>query len=106
MNLLRSIAEKVLARADVRLDGPRAWDIQVHDARFFKRVALHGSIGFGEAYLDGWWSTGDLEGLATRIASLRLEEIAEWLPRGFALNVGAVLSNARTRHGATRVRRQ
>src|SRR5436853_477733 len=55
---------------------------------------------------DGWWSTDDLEGLSARIASLRLEQIAEWLPRGLALNAGAVIANAQTRRGATRVARE
>ncbi|MBL9173298.1 MAG: hypothetical protein JNL10_07185, partial [Verrucomicrobiales bacterium] len=36
--------------------GPQA-EIQVHRSRFFRRCALHGDIGFGEAYQDGDWST-------------------------------------------------
>lgn len=33
--------------------------IAVHDARFWGAVALRGSIGAGEAYADGWWSSPD-----------------------------------------------
>ncbi|MCA8979906.1 MAG: class I SAM-dependent methyltransferase [Planctomycetes bacterium] len=37
-------------------DGLRA-RLDVHDARFWKAVARHGSIGAGEAYAEGWWSS-------------------------------------------------
>jgi cyclopropane-fatty-acyl-phospholipid synthase len=34
--------------------------IQVHDARFYGDLALGGSIGAGEAYVNGYWSTSQL----------------------------------------------
>ncbi|BBM89622.1 tuberculostearic acid methyltransferase UfaA1 [Spirochaetota bacterium] len=33
----------------------------ITDRRFFKRVALYGDIGFGEAYVNGWWHTDDVK---------------------------------------------
>lgn len=39
--------------------------MQVHDERFFRRAVIGGSIGVGEAYMDGEWSTPDLTGLVT-----------------------------------------
>lgn len=38
-------------------------EIHVHNHRFFRRVLLHGEIGFGEGYMDGDWTTPDLTGL-------------------------------------------
>lgn len=35
-------------------------EIHVQRSRFFRRCALHGDIGFGEAYQDGDWTTPDL----------------------------------------------
>jgi cyclopropane-fatty-acyl-phospholipid synthase len=32
----------------------------VHDARFYPRLLLSGSIGLGESYADEWWDTEDL----------------------------------------------
>ncbi len=95
----------LLDRADVRLDGSRPHDIRVHDSRVFSRVAVHGSVGLGEAYLDGWWSTDDLEELAYRLASARLQRVTEWLPRGMVQNVTARLFNQQTRGLAQRVAR-
>ncbi len=37
--------------------------IRVNDARFYRAVALGGSIGAGEAYRDGYWSCDDLVAL-------------------------------------------
>ncbi|HEX6882945.1 MAG TPA: cyclopropane-fatty-acyl-phospholipid synthase family protein [Planctomycetota bacterium] len=33
--------------------------VDVHDERFFRAVALRGSVGAGEAYASGWWTSPD-----------------------------------------------
>lgn len=71
---LREAAERLLADADVRLDGHRDSDLQVHDERMFERVFAHGSLGFGESYMDGDWSARDLPGLITKLLRARLDE--------------------------------
>ena len=45
----RATAEKLLAKADVKIGGDRASDIQVHDERLFRRVLSGGSVGLGES---------------------------------------------------------
>ena len=42
--------------------------LDVHRTRFFRRVLLAGDIGFGEAYVDGDWSSPDLVGLLGLLA--------------------------------------
>jgi cyclopropane-fatty-acyl-phospholipid synthase len=37
--------------------------IRVHDSRFYRSLVLGGSIGAGEAYFLGYWSTDDLVGV-------------------------------------------
>ena len=37
--------------------------VQVHDERFWSELAFGGSIGAGEAYMEGYWSTDDLTAL-------------------------------------------
>ncbi|MCB1054343.1 MAG: class I SAM-dependent methyltransferase [Acidobacteria bacterium] len=34
--------------------------VRVHEPRFYRRIALGGSIGAAEAFMDGWWTTDDL----------------------------------------------
>jgi cyclopropane-fatty-acyl-phospholipid synthase len=51
----RRIVEEFFARADIRLDGARAWDIAVRNDRFFTKVIRQASLGFAESYVDGDW---------------------------------------------------
>jgi cyclopropane-fatty-acyl-phospholipid synthase len=38
-------------------------NVRVHDPRFYSEIAFGGSIGAGEAYMQGYWSVDDLTGL-------------------------------------------
>jgi cyclopropane-fatty-acyl-phospholipid synthase len=71
--LRRRVAE-LLAPADVAIDGDRPWDLQVHDPRFHARVLAQGSLGLGEAYMDGWWDVRSLDGLLCRLMQARVDE--------------------------------
>ncbi len=75
----------LLARADIRVNGDRPWDIQVHDSRWFQRVLSQGSLGVGESYMDGWWDCDQLDEMFSKGLAAHLEEL---LPR----NIGVVLS--------------
>jgi len=47
-------------RADAPAPGPYAV-VEVHNDDLFARLIREGDIGFSDAYLDGWWSTPDLQ---------------------------------------------
>ena len=70
----RRRVEKLLARADVSLDGDRPWDLQVSNPQLFQRVLTQGSLGFGEAYMDGWWQSASLDQLLCRLVSAKLDQ--------------------------------
>ncbi len=57
----------ILARADIRVNGNRPWDIRVFDPRFYQRALTGGSLGVGESYMDGWWDAEDLDECFTRV---------------------------------------
>ena len=87
---LRERARQLLAHADIDLNGDRPFDIRVHDERVYARVFGHGSLGFGEAYMDGWWECDDLAELAFRLLRARIDEaFRPWtdLPRMVAARV-------------------
>ena len=63
----RRFIEGVLEAADVRLDGQRPWDIQIFDTRMPDRVLAHGTLGLGEAYMDGHWTCERLDELFDRL---------------------------------------
>ncbi len=58
---------RLLAAADIRVDGPDPWDMQVHNERVFARILAHGSLGLGESYLDGDWDSAQLDEFFHRI---------------------------------------
>lgn len=67
MHPLRERIQRILEPADVVLDGGRPWDPQVHDPRLYRRVLAEGSLGLGEAYVDGWWDCARLDELFCRV---------------------------------------
>ncbi len=103
MNPLKSLAREVLSRCDVQLNGSRAWDIQVKDERFYSRALLQGSLGLGEAYLEGWWDCADLEELIYRLITSGLEKKAKQLPGFVAFDWLTTLVNQQTRPKSLRV---
>lgn len=66
-NGYREQIERLLEPSGVRLNGDRPFDIQVHDERLYARVLAQGSLGFGEAYMDGWWDCEQIDEAICRI---------------------------------------
>lgn len=72
MALARAFCEKLLDRADVKIGGDRPWDITVHDERLFNRAIRYGTLGLGEAYMDGWWDANSLDVFFKKVLSAHL----------------------------------
>jgi cyclopropane-fatty-acyl-phospholipid synthase len=66
--------EHLLDEADIRVSGPRPWDINVHDDSFYKRVLTQGSLGLGESYMDGDWDALALDEMLYRLIDARMDE--------------------------------
>ena len=71
--VLRGAIEELLAKADIRINGSRPWDMQMHNAGVLDRIASHGSLGLGEAYMDGDWDAGRLDEFFFRVLRARLD---------------------------------
>src|SRR5688572_18114082 len=95
-HLLRQRLERLLALADVRIDGDREWDLQLHDPRLPARLLAQGSLGLGESYMDGWWDTRSLDGLLYRLLDARIDERVRGIAAFFD-GVRAQLFNLQTR---------
>ncbi|HEX6735301.1 MAG TPA: cyclopropane fatty acyl phospholipid synthase [Azonexus sp.] len=66
--------------AGFRFNGDDPWDIAVADPRFYRRVAVQGSLGLGEAYMDGWWECPRLDQLFHRLLSIDADRrIERWM---------------------------
>lgn len=72
MNSARRKIEEILLLADVRINGDRPWDMRVRDDRLFERILAKGTLGLGEAYMDGWWDCDQVDQFITRAIRARL----------------------------------
>src|SRR5262245_11536949 len=77
-----TILRKLAGMAGVSFNGNEPWDIQVHDPETYRRILSHGSLGFGEAYMDGMWDAERLDQLFHRLLSYDIDEkirgMARW----------------------------
>lgn len=64
---------KLLNLAEVKINGSKPWDIQVHDERLFKRAITEAELGLGESYMDGWWDVEKLDEMIYRIIRADLQ---------------------------------
>jgi cyclopropane-fatty-acyl-phospholipid synthase len=63
----KKFVEKKLQEADIKINGSRPWDIQVHNEKFYGRVIKDGSLGLGEAYMEGWIDCQQLDEMIFRL---------------------------------------
>jgi cyclopropane-fatty-acyl-phospholipid synthase len=71
---LKERASALLTHAHIRLNGDGPTDLRVHDDRLYARVFAHGSLGLGEAYMDGWWDVDDLPAMFTKLLLAGLDQ--------------------------------
>lgn len=62
----RRVVERLLGETDIRIDGDRPWDVRVTDDRLYRRVLAGGTLGLGEAYMDGWWECDAIDQMVDR----------------------------------------
>ncbi|MBN45716.1 MULTISPECIES: cyclopropane fatty acyl phospholipid synthase [unclassified Methylophaga] len=60
--------------AGVSFNGDQPWDIQVFDSRVYRRILTHGSLGFGESYMDNMWECHELDELFHRLLKVDIEK--------------------------------
>ena len=74
MNRYKKAAQTLLKEAGIEINGGKPWDIQVHNKDVYKRVFAEGSLGFGEAYMDGWWDAKALDEFFNKVLGASLEK--------------------------------
>lgn len=81
---LRQHFTGLLEQAGIAVGGSRPFDVAVHDDRLWGRLVSHGTLGFGEAYMDGWF---DVEALDVMVHKLLDFDIYAHLKPDFGLAV-------------------
>lgn len=66
--------KELLKLADIEIGGSRPWDIQVHNPALYKRILAQGTLGIGEAYMDGWWDCDAIDELMKKVVEAQLEK--------------------------------
>jgi cyclopropane-fatty-acyl-phospholipid synthase len=74
MNKYKQFIQDQLRTAGIEINGHNPWDIQVHNDNLYARIMSQGSLGFGEAYMDGWWDAERIDETVYRIARAGLLE--------------------------------
>jgi cyclopropane-fatty-acyl-phospholipid synthase len=93
---------RILHNAGIMLQGNNEWDIQVHDERFYNRVLLKWSLGFGESYMDGWWDTERLDQLIFKLYTSEIDDKNKNLPAKIDM-CRALFINQQTKDRAQKV---
>lgn len=88
-----AFARWLLGQAGIELNGSHPWDIQIHDDRLLTRVFAEGSLGLGEAYVDGWWDCEQLDEFFHRVVAADLGAKLEVTPSLAWLLLSSSLAN-------------
>lgn len=95
--------EHILNPIGFTVNDNQLYSIQVHDPKFYTKIFTQGSIGAGEAYMDGLWDCEQLEELFFRICRHNLYEqfYSPW--QFFLKNLENTLINQQSRRKAETV---
>lgn len=62
------------AKVGITINGDKPWDMQVHNEKLYDKILTAGSIGFGEAYMAGWWDCEALDEFFFRVLYHRVDK--------------------------------
>ncbi len=73
------VVADLAAEAGITINGDAPWDIQVLDDNLYRILLAKGSLGFGEAYMDGLWKCDSLDQFFHRVMSIDADvRIDQW----------------------------
>lgn len=78
-----------LTLGDVRQAGALTATLRIHSSDFYRQIARNGSVGAGEAYMDGLWSCDDLVALVRLL--VRNRDLLDGMESGWARLGGYVM---------------
>jgi len=73
MKTSKQVIETLLNSAGITINGDKPYDIQVHDEGVYSRILREGSLGLGEAYMDGSWDCESLDQFFYKVLSANLD---------------------------------
>ena len=73
MDWMKDHIKELLNHADIKVGGEHVYDMQVHNERLYRRIFTEGSLGLGEAYMEGWWDVKELDQFFFKLLSADIE---------------------------------
>ncbi|MBT7553452.1 cyclopropane fatty acyl phospholipid synthase [bacterium] len=74
MKNAKKIIDSLLTGTGITINGPNAYDPQVHNDKFYARVLRGGSLALGEAYMDAWWDCEKLDQFFHKVLKADLDK--------------------------------
>lgn len=102
MNQYRSIVTHYASLAGLKINNKNG-DIQVNNPLFFKRAITEGSLGLGESYVDGWWSSLKLDEVLYKLIKANIAEQIKPSPKLLWQTLLAQITNRQSIKRATQV---
>jgi len=100
--LLKSWVSKTLVNAGITINGNAPWDVCVKKERFYRRAA-RGTLGLGEAYMDGDWEVESIDLFFRKLIGSNVGNSSIARLQRLRHDLIAMLSNLQTRSRARAV---
>ncbi|MFA5922555.1 MAG: cyclopropane fatty acyl phospholipid synthase [Methylococcaceae bacterium] len=97
-NKFRTKLEKLLEGTDISFNGENPWDISVYNSNLYERILTQGSLGLGEAYMDGWWDSDQLDELFNKFCSTQVKSRVMLDPQSIKNGLWAYFINRQSKH--------
>lgn len=105
MSWLNDLLERLLCDAGITVNGAAPADIKVHNEKLWRAIALRGSLGLGEAYMNGWWDADPLDEFFFKLLRAKMGAgISD--PATVMARLAAAFINPQTRRRSTAVAEQ
>lgn len=94
----KSFVKEILSQADISINGSRPHDIHIKSDEVYERIIKEGSIGFGEAYMDGLWECERLEEFFCRLIPTEPEKkVLNWKALTYYLSAAIFNKSGKSR---------
>lgn len=97
-NKFRHHLEKLLTNTGIAFNGSNPWDIQVFNAGLYERILTQGTLGLGEAYIDGWWDCQQLDELFNKFCSAQIQSRVTLHPQSIKNGLWAYFINRQSKN--------
>lgn len=102
-NKFRAKLEKLLEGTDIVFNGNNPWDINVYNSNLYERILTQGSLGLGEAYMDGWWDANQLDELFNKFCSAQIKSRVILDPQSIKNGLWAYFINRQSKHLVSKI---